>query len=113
MLLQIIIILLLLAVALIAVNGMRVREIAISYAKNHCAKESVQLLDQSVSSSTVKPSRTASGKLTLLRRYTFDFTSTGEQRYSGQIIMHGMRVAEIQLAPHRMPEQHNTTDSLQ
>ena len=110
MLLQALLILILLAAALFAVNGMRVREVAIASAKQHCTQQGLQLLDQSVSTSKIRLSRNAAGRLTLLRRYTFDFTSTGEERYKGSIAMHGLIVAGVILEPHRMPEQPNTSN---
>jgi hypothetical protein len=35
------------------------------------------------------------------RRFLFDFTSTGEERYTGRIIMLGQRIQHMELEPHR------------
>ena len=105
MILQALLILLVAALALLAINSMRVREIAIAAVRRHCSQQGLQLLDQSVSFRAIKPVRRSSGAITLLRRYTFDFTSTGEERYQGVITMHGMAPARVGLAAHRSPDQ--------
>lgn len=103
MLFEIIFIITAAAAGLIAVDGMRVREIAVQASRKHCADLSLQFLDQSVSHSKTRPIRNNHGKLVVLRRYRFEFTSTGDERYKGYIEMHGQRLASIDLDAHRLP----------
>ena len=41
------------------------------------------------------------GRIRVWRRFLFDFTSTGEERYTGRIIMLGQRIQHMELEPHR------------
>ena len=50
------------------------------------------------------PVRDESGSLCLRRRYRFEFTSTGEVRYRGVIVMVGRNKQSIELEPHILPE---------
>ena len=89
-------------------TSLRVRELAIAAARKRCVQESLQLLDQSVSMRKVRLG-TRSGVLQsdglyICRHYDFEFTSTRDERYRGDITMHGNRIAQLQLQPHRMPE---------
>ena len=50
------------------------------------------------------PVRTAEGYIQLRRRYQFEFTSTGEIRNKGQIVLIGTRIKAIELEAHIFPE---------
>jgi hypothetical protein len=78
------------------------KDLALRAAAQRCASLGLELLDQSVVLRGLKPVRTRSGSLTLYRRYLFDFSSTGEQRYQGEVVLLGNRVDKITLAPHRV-----------
>ena len=41
------------------------------------------------------------GQIRVWRRFMFDFTSTGEERYSGRVVMLGQRILHMELDPHR------------
>lgn len=79
-----------------------VREIALQATRNHCAGMGVQLLDDSVVLRGFWLKRDAAGSLRVRRSYSFEFTSTGDERYHGGAVMLGARVETIQLAPHRL-----------
>jgi len=49
-----------------------------------------------------KPARTTKGGLAIKRRYEFDFTSTGEDRYQGEIVIFGRHIEHIKLDTHRV-----------
>lgn len=70
----------------------------------HCRKLGLQLLDQTMVIKGLFPARNEFGTLCLRRRYRFEFTSTGEQRYRGTIIMIGRRQQSLELEPHLLPE---------
>jgi len=92
------------AAALYYFSSIRVRELAIMAAQKHCQTLGVQLLDQSVSLKKVRLTKNTTGNLTIGRTYHFEFTSTGEERYHGNISMQSNRAVTINLQPHRMPE---------
>lgn len=83
-------------------SALRVRELAIAAARQRCIEIGVQFLDQSVSASGARFASGHSG-LRVWRRYRFEFTSTGEQRYGGTVIMLGNKVHRIEMEPHRLP----------
>ncbi len=77
----------------------RARELATRY----CQQLELQLLDQSMVISGIWPQRNGSGSLSLRRTYQFEFTSTGEKRYRGTLILFGMKLKSIQLETYKLP----------
>jgi hypothetical protein len=51
--------------------------------------------------SSIRPIKNAQ-RWFLRRHYQFEFTSTGSDRYKGNITLLGKSVADIQLAAHRL-----------
>ncbi len=92
-------------VALFWWQNLKVREQALVAVKRYCAKEMLQLLDQSVALKSMRIKRSSdTGRLVLNRNYAFEFTSTGDERYRGWIEMHGQRFAGIQTEPYKIVE---------
>jgi len=88
-----------------ALYWLRARELKdhiLKYAAKHCDELSLKLLDESVVLKQFKPARTAQGGLAIKRRYEFDFTSTGEDRYQGEIVVVGRHIEHIKLDTHRV-----------
>ncbi|GAA5523778.1 hypothetical protein Maes01_00327 [Microbulbifer aestuariivivens] len=83
-------------------HGMAAKELVRRAAHKHCAELGVQLLDDTVVLKRTRLRRDRAGLLRLQRTYEFEFTSTGEHRYSGSVVLHGQRIAQMQLAPHHM-----------
>lgn len=79
-----------------------IKDLALRAAAQRCASLDVKLLDQSVVLRAIKIVRGQSGALSLARRYTFDFCTTGEQRYQGEVLLTGNRIERISLDPHRV-----------
>ena len=78
------------------------REMALREAKRYCYEMQVQFLDGSVMSDGVRLIRNSSDRLQLVQRFRFEFTTTGEQRYSGLTELVGRRVIKMELEPHRL-----------
>ena len=78
----------------------RARELATS----HCQQLGLQLLDQSMVICGIWPQRNDAGSLSLRRTYQFEFTSTGDQRYQGILVLFAMQLKSIQLEPYKLPE---------
>ncbi|MFN3880777.1 MAG: DUF3301 domain-containing protein [Nitrincola lacisaponensis] len=86
-------------------QNLKMREIALKAVKHYCDREGLQLLDQSVALKGMGFQRDPhTGQLVLRRRYRFEFTSTGDERYQGTVVLHGQRLAGITTEPYRIPE---------
>lgn len=97
------------AVALISFwwQGDKIKGTALQHLYHYFREQDLQLLDQTVVLKSVWPQRGDSGSLQLRRRYEFEFTSTGTERYQGLIELHGLRLGRIELEAHILPETHN------
>ena len=95
---------LLAAVALLWWQNLKARESALKQVKRYCEREALQLLDQSVALRGLSITRNPqNGQLSLKRRYGFEFTSTGDERYQGNIELLGGRLLHIEVDAHRVP----------
>lgn len=79
-----------------------VKELALRSAARYCRDLDLSLLDQTVALKSVRLARDSRGKYAIARTYNFDFSSNGEDRYQGSIVMLGRRSESIKLAPHRI-----------
>jgi hypothetical protein len=78
----------------------RARELAIA----HCRQLELQLLDQSMVITGLWPSLSGSGKIEFRRTYQFEFSSIGDRRYQGLLVMQGMRLKSIELETYKLPD---------
>jgi hypothetical protein len=62
-----------------------------------CGQAGVQLLDSSVALSRVRLRRRSNGRVGLLRRYVFEFSTDGADRHPGSIELHGRQVLWVRL----------------
>lgn len=76
------------------------RDYALKLAARRCEELELQLLDQSVVLRGMELKRDDEDRLVLRRRYQFEFTSTGQERYLGWVILRGWRLEEIDMEPH-------------
>src|SRR5579862_3912839 len=74
------------------------REAANRIAREACSRAVVQLLDGTVAFAGFRLGRDAARRLTLLRTYTFDYTSDGFERSQGFIVMAGPHLKAVGLA---------------
>ena len=88
-------------------QGDKVKSIAMSHVIRVCKEQNLQLLDQTMVLKGVWPVRDDEGLLRLRRRYSFEFTSTGEARSQGTAELLGMRLHKLHLDPHMLPEDHD------
>lgn len=77
------------------------KDLAYRSALQFCREADVQLLDQTIVLRSIRPVKN-SQQWYLRRHYQFEFTSTGADRYKGNITLLGKSVADIQLATHRL-----------
>jgi len=100
---------LLVAVCLLWSSSLAAREIALNAVKTYCLKMDLQLLDDYVALTGLWPKRNAQGKIQAWRSYTFEFSSTGRERYNGKIVTLGNTVESIYLEPYRVRNQDDAT----
>jgi len=72
-------------------------------AEAHCRRLDLQLLDQGMVITGIWPVRGRDGRLRLRRRYQFEFSSLGDHRYRGEIVLLGTALQSIYLEPYKMP----------
>lgn len=73
------------------------------FAKQHCHQLDLQLLDESMVIVGIWPIRSASGNPVLRRTYQFEFSSTGDQRYKGELVLTGLELQSIELEAYKLP----------
>ncbi|MCX2784332.1 DUF3301 domain-containing protein [Microbulbifer thermotolerans] len=84
-------------------TGMAAKEQVRRVAARYCREQGLQLLDDTVALTRTRLKRDERGQLRLHRSYGFEFTSTGEYRYAGTVVLHGRRITRIQLSPYHVP----------
>ena len=85
-------------------NSDQVKSLALHYAYQLCRKHELQLLDQTLVLKNVRLKRGSNDRLGLQRLYQFEFTTTGEQRYKGTLLIAGKILLSTELEPHIFPE---------
>ena len=86
-------------------SGRAAAETATRLGQTACARAGVQWLDQSVHLLTMRLRRGADGWLGLERHYGFEYSSGGEDRRAGRIVLRGRRLHSL-VGP--MPPQDST-----
>jgi hypothetical protein len=82
----------------------KVKATALRHVYQYCKQQSLQVLDQTMVLNGLWFQRNDDGAIQLRRRYVFEFTSTGEERYRGSVEISGNRLQRITLPPHILPE---------
>lgn len=76
-------------------DGLKARDAAIAAARKACRADGLQLLDDTVSITRLKPARDDDGRLLLQRVYTFEYSDTGDNRRRGSVTLLGHDVLLI------------------
>lgn len=79
-------------------RSLRAREIAAAAAKELCKRQDLQLLDATVALAALRLRRNSRGHVALLRTYQFEYSSDGDRRQRGFVLLLGMRVESAGLA---------------
>lgn len=82
--------------------AVKAKELAIGAAQRRCKEEDIQMLDDSMALESLRFKRGGKGSMGLWRRYQFEFSSTGNQRYGAWVVIHSGRVVSLELPPHRI-----------
>lgn len=72
--------------------NLRYREYTIIQCRKICNEMNVQLLDQTVTLSSIRIRKDTGGKFRPLLQYNFEISMDGVSRYNGYVILHGFRV---------------------
>jgi len=94
----------LLLLALVALHFWQthgLRERVLLATAQYCRRHALMLLDQSVALRGLWWQRDGDGRLRVRRRWQFEFSVTGGERYTGTVITLGMRIKTFELPPHR------------
>lgn len=83
-------------------RGQGVKALALKKVRLYCEDNNLQLLDDSLVLSRLWLSRGPNGFLQLRRTYRFEFTSTGEYRYRGTILLLAEKVLSVQVQTHHL-----------
>ena len=75
------------------------RELANSVAAETCGRAQVQLLDGTVAFAQFGVARDAVGSWRLRRTYVFDYTENGVNRRQGFVVLRGLHLEAVGLAP--------------
>ena len=89
-------------------SAMRAREVALRVARAACAREGLQLLDESVVLNRLRPARCPGGQACWRRRYAFEFSDDGGSRWPGELELLGFRpiATRLSLGAHDLHELH-------
>lgn len=82
-------------------DTIRAREAGIRAARDSCAREGVQLLDDTVAFRSLRLGRRDNGRIALRRVYDFEYSGTGNDRYRGSVMLLGTDVVMLDVSAHR------------
>ncbi len=82
-------------------DSIRAKEIATANAKQSCKKVLLEFLDDTVLIKKVRLRRNTHGQMSIYREYEFEFSSTGEFRYKGQVRLLGKYLIDIEMEPYQ------------
>jgi len=83
-------------------SAREIKDVALKAVKTYCKDVDVELLDESVVLRGFWFKRDKLGKMHLWRSYIFEFSSTGDDRYKGKVILLGNNIESVQLDAHRL-----------
>lgn len=81
-------------------QSQRVKEMALNRIRRQCKELELQLLDDNINLKAFWLKRDEKGMVRIWRSYNLEFSSTGEERYSGHIITLGHKITDVHLDPH-------------
>jgi len=80
----------------------KIKQLALRASINRCKEAGVQFLDHSVVLHKIGFKKNPANQWKLIREYRFEFTSTGETRFVGRIILQGPLVVSSELEPYNL-----------
>lgn len=83
-------------------DSISAKEIATQNAKKACNKVSLEFLDETVAIKKLRLRRNSTGQMTFYREYEFEFSSTGEFRYKGNVRLLGKQLLDVEMEPYQL-----------
>lgn len=80
-------------------DSLRAREIGVAAARDACADEGLQFLDDTVVGRALSLARDDQGRLRLRRVYAFEYSDTGDNRRPGSVTMLGHEIELLHVRP--------------
>ncbi len=93
---------LLAALACLLWQHINISRLARAIALKQCQKQHLLLLDQSVILLKVRLRMSKKSLLSIERKYGFEFSTTGDQRYLGELQFSGKKLERIELQAHKI-----------
>lgn len=81
----------------------KIKRVTVAYVRRYCRHRDLQLLDQTTVLRGIWLGRDEDGYLQIGRRYQFEFSTTGEQRYSGGIALLGTKLISVETEAYAIP----------
>ena len=81
----------------------KIKRMTVAYARRYCRHRGLQLLDQTTVLRGIWLGRDEDGMLAVGRRYQFEFSTTGEHRYSGGISLLGTKLLAVEAEAYAIP----------
>jgi uncharacterized protein DUF3301 len=80
----------------------KLKQLALRASINRCKQAGVQFLDHSVVLHKIGFNKTNAKKWKMVREYRFEFSSTGEARYVGRVILQGYNIVSTELETYNL-----------
>jgi hypothetical protein len=81
-------------------DSMRARERALALGRRACERGGLMFLDETVECVSLRPARDHDGRFALRRTYAFEFSDTGNNRRSGNVVMLGGEAESVYTEPY-------------
>ena len=81
----------------------KIKRMTVAYARRYCRQRGLQLLDQTTVLRGIWLGRGEDGWPAVGRRYQFEFSTTGEHRYRGDISLLGTKLVAVETEAHIIP----------
>lgn len=85
-------------------DSMQAKEHARQAGRFACEKADLQFLDDTVAKQYTRLKRNPRGHMSLYRKFIFEFTSQGDERYTGFILMEGKNILDLEMDVHKLPD---------
>ncbi|HRP65122.1 MAG TPA: DUF3301 domain-containing protein [Thauera sp.] len=99
---ELVVLLLLAGVVWFWFDSLKAREAGIEAARRACLREGVQFLDETVVGRGLRLARDERGHVVLRRAFEFEYSSSGDDRYPGAVVLEGREVVLVDVSAHRL-----------
>ena len=80
-------------------DSLKAREIGIAAAREACADDGLQFLDDTVAGRSLRFARDDAGRLRLRRVFAFEYSDNGDNRRAGSVTLLGHEVESLYVRP--------------